>query len=140
MATFGPKPMLTPLEKCQFFDFLNFLFLQPRKTKLLKWPFRDQDHGLTPLEKCQFLDFFNFVFLQPRKPFFRSRIWQKIFSWPILNLKKSWKIGHFWTKPWVNPFGKISIFRLFQLLVSIASKGIFSFQNIAKDICLAYIA
>ena len=27
MAIFGPKHGLTPLEKCQFFDFLNFLFL-----------------------------------------------------------------------------------------------------------------
>ena len=31
MAIFGPKPWVTPLEKCQFFDFLNFSFLQPRK-------------------------------------------------------------------------------------------------------------
>ena len=80
---------LTPLEKCQFFDFLNFLFLQPRKTcfgsriscktfswpilpkkeKLEKSPFLDQNHGLTPLEKCQFFDFLNFLFLQPRKAF-----------------------------------------------------------------------
>ena len=28
-------------------------------------------------------------------------------------------------KPWVNPFGKMSIFRLFELLVFIAQKGIF---------------
>ena len=27
MAIFEPKPWLTLLEKCQFFDFLNFLFL-----------------------------------------------------------------------------------------------------------------
>ena len=31
--------------------------------------------------------------------------------------KKSWKNDHFWTKPWVNPFRNISIFRLFELLV-----------------------
>ena len=31
MAIFGPKPWVNPLEKCQFFDFLNFSFLQPRK-------------------------------------------------------------------------------------------------------------
>ena len=42
--------------------------------------------------------------------------------------------------PWVNPFGKTSIFRLFQLPVFIAYKGIFSFKNIVKDIFLAYIA
>ena len=46
----------------------------------------------------------------------------------------------FGPKPWVNPFGKMSIFRLFELLVFIAQKGVFSFQNIVKDIFLAYIA
>ena len=85
---------LTPLEKWQFFDFLNFLFLQPRKMffvlecfkrhfpglfslkkkKLEKWQYLDQNHGLTPLQKWQFYDFLNFLFLQPRKMFFRSRM------------------------------------------------------------------
>ena len=46
----------------------------------------------------------------------------------------------FGPKPWVNPFAKMSIFRLFELLVFIAQKGVFSFQNIIKDIFLAYIA
>ena len=46
----------------------------------------------------------------------------------------------FGPKPWVNPFGKMSIFRLFKLLVFIAMKGIFSFYSIVKDIFLAYIA
>ena len=80
----------TPLEKCQFFDYLNFLFLKPRKTffrcrislrifswpilpkkkKLEKWPFLDQNHGSTPLEKCQFFDFLILLFLWRRKSFF----------------------------------------------------------------------
>ena len=46
----------------------------------------------------------------------------------------------FGPKPWVNPFGKMSIFRLFELLVFIVQKGVFLFQNIVKDIFLAYIA
>ena len=46
----------------------------------------------------------------------------------------------FGQKPWVNPFEKMSIFRLFEVLVFIGQKGFFSFQNIAKDILLAYIA
>ena len=41
-------------------------------------------------------------------------------------------------KPWVNPFGKTSIFRLFDLLVFRGQKGDFSFQNMVKDIFLAY--
>ena len=31
MAIFGPKPSVNHFKKCQFFDFLNFLFLKPRK-------------------------------------------------------------------------------------------------------------
>ena len=46
----------------------------------------------------------------------------------------------FGPNPWVNPFGKMSIFRLFELLVFIAQKGVFSFQNIVKDIFLPCIA
>ena len=84
---------VTPLEKRQFFDFLNFLFLQPRTLfflfqniikhsflfyivppkKLEKRPILAQTHGLTPLEKGQFFDFLNIFFLQPKKFFFRSR-------------------------------------------------------------------
>ena len=90
---------LTPLEKCQFFDILNLLFLQPRKAffvlqyrkshipnqyclkKMLeKWPYWDQNHDLTPLEKCQFSDFWNFLFLLARKAFSQSRISKKLFS------------------------------------------------------------
>ena len=68
---------VTPVEKCQFFDFLNFLFFSlerycfvlefrqrhfplpilPKKKKLDKRPFLHQNHGLTSLEKCQFLNF-----------------------------------------------------------------------------------
>ena len=33
----------------------------------------------------------------------------------------------FGPKPWVNPSGKMSIFRLFDLLVFWALKGVFSF-------------
>ena len=75
--------------------------------------------------KCQFFEFLNFLFLQPGKAFFRSRISKRIFSWPILPKNKVGKMAIFRTKPWVNPFGKISIFRLFQSLVFIAQKGVF---------------
>ena len=49
-------------------------------------------------------------------------------------------MAFFGPKPWVNPFGKMSIFRLFEFFVFIAWKGVFSFLNIVKDIFLAYIA
>ena len=49
-------------------------------------------------------------------------------------------MASFGPKPCVNPFGKMSIFRHFELLVFIAQKGIFSFQNIVKIIFLTTIA
>ena len=40
----------------------------------------------------------------------------------------------------VNTFGKMTIFRVFALLFFIAQKGVLSFQNIIKDIFLAYVS
>ena len=74
---------LTPLEKCQCFEFLYFFFFIAQKgafsfqiivkvifltnialqKRLEKWPYLDQNHGLTPLEKLQFFDILNFLFL-----------------------------------------------------------------------------
>ena len=45
----------------------------------------------------------------------------------------------FGPKPWVNPFGKMSSFQLFELLVFIVQKSVFLFYNIGKDIFLASI-
>ena len=45
----------------------------------------------------------------------------KTFSWPIVPKKKKVrKMVIFGPKPWVNPFGKMSIFGIFGLLVFIA--------------------
>ena len=94
MAILDRNHGLTPLEKCQFFDFFKllvfiaqkgvysfqnsvkhiFLAYIAQKKKLEKWLFLDQNHGLTLLEKCYFFAFLNFLFLQPRKAFIRSRI------------------------------------------------------------------
>ena len=41
--------------------------------------------------------------------------------------KKVGKMAIFGPKPWINPFGKMSIFRLFEPLFFIALKGVFSF-------------
>ena len=38
----------------------------------------------------------------------------------------------FGPEPCVNPFRKMSIFRLFEFLVLMAQKGVFSFENIVK--------
>ena len=76
--------------------------------------------GIKTMEKCQFFDFWNFLFLLPRKAFSQSRISKKSFSRPILNKKEPRKMASFGPKPWVNPFGKSSIFQHFKLLVFIA--------------------
>ena len=42
-------------------------------------------------------------------------------------------MANFGPKPWTNPFGNISIFGLFQLLLLIAYKSIFSLWNVIKN-------
>ena len=54
--------------------------------------------------------------------------------------KKVGKMAIFGPKPWVNPFGKMLIFRLFKVFVVIALKVVILSQNIVKVIFLAYIA
>ena len=46
--------------------------------------------------------------------------------------KKVGKMAVFGPKPWVNPFRKMSMFPLFELLVFIALKGIFFFLEYRK--------
>ena len=64
-----------------------------------------------------------------------------MFSWRKLpKMKKLEKWLFFDPKPWVNPFGKMSILGRFELVIFMPYTGVFSFQNIVKDIFLAYIA
>ena len=48
--------------------------IMPKKKKLEKGHFSDQNQGLTPFKKCQFFDFLNFLLLYPGKAFFRAKI------------------------------------------------------------------
>ena len=162
MAIFPAQPSVNPLEKCQFFDFLDFLFLQLRKTfrfaveyqkkniflayialkkKLEKWPFLHQNHGLTPLKKKSICRLFGvLVFIAQKSVFSFQNILKGIFLAYIEQKKKLGKMAIFVPKPWANLLGKMTILNLFGLLVFIAQKGVFSFQNNTKDIFLAYIA
>ena len=160
MAILDQNHGLTSFEICQCFDVLYFLFLSLQrrffalvyrqrhfpglysiKKRLEKWQFLDQNHGLKTLEKCQFFDFLNFLFLQPTKAFFRSRISSKTFSWPILPKNKKFEKGPFFHQNHgLTPFEKCQVFEFFELRVFIAQKGVFSLQNMVKDIFLAYIA
>ena len=81
------------------------------------------------------------VFIAQQGIFSFYNIIKHIFlAYIALKKKKVEKTTIFGPKPWVNPFRKMLIFRLFELLVFIAWQGVFSFQNIIKDILLAYIA
>ena len=102
-----------------FWNIVKHIFLAyiGKKKDMEKWPFFDQNHGLTPLEKAQFFDFLNVLFLQPRKTVFRSKISLNTCSWLILPKKKVRKMAIFGPKPWVNSFGNIYFFLLFDLVV-----------------------
>ena len=75
---------LTPLEKCEFFDFwIPSFYSLERRFSVLEYCkrhfpclnslkkknvgnmaiFWDQNHGFTPLKKCEFFNFLNFLFL-----------------------------------------------------------------------------
>ena len=69
-----------------------------------------------------------------------QNILKDIFLAYIAKKTKVETMAIFGPKPCVNPFGKMSIFPLFDLLVFIALKGAFSVQIIVKDIFLAYVS
>ena len=67
-----------------------------------------------------FSSFWTSCFYNLERRFCRSRISYKRFPWPIFGKKTVGKMAIFGPKAWVNPFGKMSISRLFQFLVFIA--------------------
>ena len=74
-----------------------------------------------------FSTFLTSCFYSLERRFFVVKYRKRHFPGLYCPKKKWWKNSHFWTKTVGYPFGKISIFRLFELLVFIASKGVFSF-------------
>ena len=78
------------------------------------------------------------VFIAKKAAFFVLEYRKSHFPNQYCLKKKVGKRAILVPKPWVNPFGKTSIFRHFELLVSIAKKGVFSFYNIVKDIFQTY--
>ena len=117
MAIFGPKAWVNPLEKCEFFDFLNLFFyslercylvleyrkrhfpgLYCLKKKLEKWPFLDQKRGLTFLKNVNFLTFWTLSFYSLERCFLVLEYRKRLFPGLYCLKKKSWKNGHFWTK------------------------------------------
>ena len=96
---------------------------------------------VNPFGKMSIFALFERVVYRAQKGVFCVLVYRKR-DFPGLYCLKE-KVGKmviFGPKPCVNPFGKMSIFGLFELAVFIASKGVFSFQNMVKDLFLAYIA
>ena len=145
MAIFGPKPWVKPLGKMSIFGLFELLvFIAQKgvfsiqnilkdiflayialKKELEKQPFLEQNHGLTPLENCQFLDFLTSCFYSLERCFSFQNIVKDIFL-PYIALKKNvGKIAIFRPKPWVNPFGKMSIFGLLNFLFLQRRKAFF---------------
>ena len=87
------------------------------KKKLTKWPFLDQNHGLSPWEKCQFSTFLTSRFYSLERHFFVVEYRKIHFPDLYYLLKKVGKMAIFGPEPGVNPFGKMWIFRFFELHV-----------------------
>ena len=159
MAIFGTRPWVNPFGKMSIFRILELLVLITQKgrfsfqislkvifltniffkKRLEKRSYLDQNSGLTPLKNVKFSTFGTSCFYCLERRFFNLEYRKRHF--PNLQwLKKNVvKMAIFGPKPWVNPFRKMSIFRLFELQVFIAYKGVFSFYNIVKVIFQEYI-
>ena len=160
MAIFGPKRWVNPFRKMSNFRlFKLFVFIAQKGFFLVLEYSKRHFPGLYCLkknvgkmaifgpkpsanrsEKCQFFDFLNFRFYSLERCFLVLQYRKTHFPGLYCLKKKVGIMAIFRTKPWVNPFQKMSILRLFELCVFIVQKGVFCFQNIVKDIFLAYSA
>ena len=88
---------------------------------LEKWPFLDQNQGFNPFKKMSIFRFFErLVFYSLERRFFVVEYRKRHFPGLYCLKKNVEKMTIFGPKPWVNPFGKMIIFRFFKLLVFIA--------------------
>ena len=141
MAVFGPKPWVNLFKKkCQFFDFLNFLFLLPRKAFFVLGYHRKHFPSLYCLKKKSWkngrfwtktmgyplwkivdvLTFWTSCFYSLEQRVFVLEYHKRYFPGLYGRKKKVGKMAFFGSKPRVNPFGKVSFFWLFELFVYIA--------------------
>ena len=160
MAIFGPNPWVNPFGKMsnlRLFKLPVFiaykgvsLFVEYRKRhfpglyclkkEVEKMAIFGPKPSVNPYWKnVSFSTFWTTCFYSVQRRFFVLEYRKRHFPGLYCLKNKVPKMAIFRPKPWVNPFGKMSVFRLFELLVFIAYKGVFSFSNIVKDIFLAFI-
>ena len=90
---------------------------------------------VNPFRKMSSFRLFEFlIFIVQKGIFFILEYRKRYFPGLYCIRRKVGKISIFGPIPQVNPFGKMSIFRLFELLVLLPKKAFFSFQYIVKDI------
>ena len=146
----------TPFNKSPFFDFFNVLFLQLTETfftsriseNSTSWPILPKKKrkmaifGPKPwFKKMSIFRLSELLLCIPYKGVFPFQSMVKgIFLAYVAQKKELEKWPFFDQNHGFTPLEKRSIFRLFELLVFIAQKDIFSFQNIVEDIFLPHIA
>ena len=163
MVIFRAKPRVNPFGEMSIFRILKLLvFIAQKgvfsfqnivkdilvahfsyKKEVAKMAIFVQKPWVNPFGKTAIFRLFKLIFFFGLERRFFVLEYRKRYFRGLYCLKKkttTWKNGHFCTNPWVNLVRIMSIFRLFELLVFIPQKNVFSFQNIVKDFFLAYIA
>ena len=149
MAIFGPKPWVNPFQddgllplrknvnfssfwsSCFYSLERRFFVLEYCKTHFPALYCLKKKHGkmaifwpkpwVNPFGKISiFLTFWTCYFYRLDRHFFVLEDCKTDFPGLYCLQKRHGKMAIFWPKPWVNPFGKISIFRVFELVVFIA--------------------
>ena len=142
MAIFGPKPSVNPFGKMSIFPTsltscfytleIGFFLLKYHKTHfrgtycLKKKVGKMAIFEPKPWKNVNFSTFWTSGFYNLETRFFVLENHKRHLPGIYCLQKKLWKNGHSWTKTMSHPFGKMSIFRLFKILVFIASKEVFS--------------
>ena len=97
----------------------HFLGLNCLKKKVRKMAIFGPKPWVNPIWKMTiFFNFWTSCFYSLNRRFYVLKYHKKTFSWPFFPWKKKvGKMAIFEAKPFGNPFGKMSIFRYFELLV-----------------------
>ena len=87
------------------------------KKKVGKMAIFGPEPWINPFGKCQFFDFMKLLFFRLKRCGFAQEYRKRHFRGLYFQKKKVGKMAIFGPKPWINPLGKRSNFRLFKLLV-----------------------
>ena len=97
----------------------HFPGLYSLKKKIKQRPFLGHKRGLTLWKNVYFSTFWTFRFYSLERCFLVLEYRKRHFLGLYCLKREVGKMAIFGAKPWVNPFGKMSIFRLFKLCVLI---------------------